>query len=149
MRWTPASVQKETYSTSGKGRNGTVAEQSPAFGKDYSYTFDFGGFREAVRRPPSTPAMPSSSSCWKKPCRSGRPGACLQRQRRRRPLPLFRRPFYGPQSLFCPNQILQGQLLTKGPRASRRRRCPSRPASVGLGVTSGSTGRRGDAGWLP
>lgn len=42
--------KKETYSTSGKGRSGTVEEQSRLFGKDYSYTFDFGGFREAVRQ---------------------------------------------------------------------------------------------------
>jgi hypothetical protein len=42
--------KKEVYGSSGKGRSGTVEEQSRLFGKDYSYTFDFGGFREAVRQ---------------------------------------------------------------------------------------------------
>jgi hypothetical protein len=42
--------KKETYSISGKGRSGTVEEQSRLFGKDYSYTFDFGGFRESLRQ---------------------------------------------------------------------------------------------------
>ncbi len=42
--------KKETYSTLGKERKGTIEEQSKLFRKDYSYRFDFGAFREAVRK---------------------------------------------------------------------------------------------------
>ena len=41
--------KKETYNTFGKERSGTIEEQSRLFGKDYSYRFDFGAFRGAVR----------------------------------------------------------------------------------------------------
>ncbi len=42
--------KKETYNTFGKERQGTIEEQSKLFGKDYSYKFDFGAFRGAVRK---------------------------------------------------------------------------------------------------
>ena len=42
--------KKETYNTFGKERSGTIEEQSRLFGKDYSYSFDFGAFRGAVRK---------------------------------------------------------------------------------------------------
>jgi len=42
--------KKETYNTFGKERKGSIEEQSKLFGKDYSYRFDFGTFREAVRK---------------------------------------------------------------------------------------------------
>ena len=42
--------KKEVYGSSGKGRSGTVEEQSRLFGKDYSYTFDFVSFRESLRQ---------------------------------------------------------------------------------------------------
>ena len=42
--------KKETYNTFGKERSGTIEEQSTLFGKDYSYSFDFGAFRGAVRK---------------------------------------------------------------------------------------------------
>jgi hypothetical protein len=42
--------KKETYNTFGKERSGTIEEQSKLFGKDYSYVFDFGAFRGAVRK---------------------------------------------------------------------------------------------------
>lgn len=42
--------KKETYNTFGKERKGSIEEQSRLFGKDYSYRFDFGAFREAVRK---------------------------------------------------------------------------------------------------
>jgi hypothetical protein len=42
--------KKETYNTFGKERKGSIEEQSKLFGRDYSYRFDFGTFREAVRK---------------------------------------------------------------------------------------------------
>lgn len=42
-------VKTETYRLKGKERTGTVAEQSVLFGKEYSYTFDFGAVRGAVQ----------------------------------------------------------------------------------------------------
>ncbi len=42
--------KKETYNTFGKERSGSIEEQSKLFGKDYSYRFDFGAFRRAVRK---------------------------------------------------------------------------------------------------
>ncbi len=42
--------KKEVYKTSGAERNGSIEEQSRLFGKEYSYKFDFGRFREAVRQ---------------------------------------------------------------------------------------------------
>jgi hypothetical protein len=42
--------KKETYNTFGKERKGSIEEQSRLFGRDYSYRFDFGAFREAVRK---------------------------------------------------------------------------------------------------
>ena len=42
--------KKESYNTFGKERGGSIEEQSKLFGKDYSYTFDFGAFRGAVRK---------------------------------------------------------------------------------------------------
>jgi hypothetical protein len=42
--------KKETYNTFGKERKGSIEEQSTLFGKDYSYKFDFGKFRESVRK---------------------------------------------------------------------------------------------------
>ena len=40
--------KKETYNTFGKERSGSIEEQSRLFGKDYTYQFDYGKFREAV-----------------------------------------------------------------------------------------------------
>jgi hypothetical protein len=44
------SFKKETYSTRGKERDGSVEEQSRLFGKDYSYSFDFGAIRHALQQ---------------------------------------------------------------------------------------------------
>jgi hypothetical protein len=41
--------KKETYNTFGKERSGSIEEQSRLFGKDYTYRFDYGKFREAVK----------------------------------------------------------------------------------------------------
>ncbi len=41
--------KKETYKSGLSGREGTIEEQSTLFGKQYSYTFDFGSIRRAVR----------------------------------------------------------------------------------------------------
>lgn len=46
--------KKETYNTLGKERSGTIEEQSKLFGKDYSYSFDFGTFRNSVRKAAET-----------------------------------------------------------------------------------------------
>ena len=43
------SFKKETYSTFGKERSGSIEEQSKLFGKDYSYAFDYAAVRNAVR----------------------------------------------------------------------------------------------------
>ncbi|MEN6442084.1 MAG: hypothetical protein ABFD97_26275 [Syntrophobacter sp.] len=40
--------KKETYSSSSKGREGTITEQSVSFGKKYSYTFNYGEIRAKV-----------------------------------------------------------------------------------------------------
>jgi len=42
--------KKETYNTFGKERGGSIEEQSRLFGKDYTYQFDYGKFREAVKK---------------------------------------------------------------------------------------------------
>ncbi len=42
-------VKTESYRIKGKERTGTVAEQSVLFGKEYSYTFDFGAVRHTVQ----------------------------------------------------------------------------------------------------
>ena len=42
-------VKTETYRVKGKERTGTVAEQSVLFGKEYSYSFDFGAVRHTVQ----------------------------------------------------------------------------------------------------
>ena len=44
------SFKKETYSTGGKERDGSVEELSRLFGKDYSYSFDFGAIRHAFQQ---------------------------------------------------------------------------------------------------
>lgn len=40
--------KKESYKTGLGPREGSIEEQSRLFGKQYSYTFDFGAFRKAV-----------------------------------------------------------------------------------------------------
>ena len=42
--------KREVYGSSGKKRSASVEEQSRRFGKDYSFTYDLGKFREAVRQ---------------------------------------------------------------------------------------------------
>jgi len=43
--------KKETYSTGfGKPREGTIEEQSMLFGKQFSYTFDFGKLRGQIEK---------------------------------------------------------------------------------------------------
>lgn len=42
--------KKETYNTWGKGREGTIEEQSSLFGKKYSYKFDFKTIRGAIEK---------------------------------------------------------------------------------------------------
>jgi hypothetical protein len=41
--------KKETYKTSGKERSGSIDEASRLLGKDYSYQWDYGAVRTALR----------------------------------------------------------------------------------------------------
>ncbi|MBC7292670.1 MAG: hypothetical protein H5T84_00955 [Thermoleophilia bacterium] len=41
--------KKETYTTRGKEREGTIEEVSQLFGKNYSYAWDYGTVRQALR----------------------------------------------------------------------------------------------------
>jgi hypothetical protein len=41
--------KKETYKTGGKEREGTIEEASRLFGKDYTYSWDYGALRNALR----------------------------------------------------------------------------------------------------
>ena len=42
--------KKESYNTMNGPRQETIEEQSKLFGKDYSYTFNFGEVREGIKR---------------------------------------------------------------------------------------------------
>jgi hypothetical protein len=42
-------LKKETYKSGRGGREGTIQEQSVLFGKQYTYTFDYGSIRKAVQ----------------------------------------------------------------------------------------------------
>jgi hypothetical protein len=43
------SFKKETYSTSGKERSGSIEEASSLFGKDFTYAWDYAAVRTAMR----------------------------------------------------------------------------------------------------
>ena len=42
--------KKETFKIFGKGREGTIEEQSKLFGKDYKYSFDFSNIRKKIEK---------------------------------------------------------------------------------------------------
>jgi hypothetical protein len=42
-------IKTETYNTFGGARQGTITEQSKAFGKDYSYQFDYNEIRNKIQ----------------------------------------------------------------------------------------------------
>ena len=48
--WAPGfGFKKETYSTKGKERSGSIEEASSLFGKDFDYTWDYAAVRNTVR----------------------------------------------------------------------------------------------------
>ncbi|MFH0848013.1 MAG: ribonucleoside-triphosphate reductase [archaeon] len=42
--------KKETYKTTGRGREGNIEELSKLFGKDYKYSWDYSTVRKAIER---------------------------------------------------------------------------------------------------
>jgi hypothetical protein len=68
------SFKKETYSSTGSERSGSLEESSQLIGKGYSLSFDYGAVREAVKREAETAGY-AFSVTLKESAVSKRPGA--------------------------------------------------------------------------